>query len=532
MGKTYIDTVKYLVYASAEISGLVEKPDVVGAIFGQTEGLLGDELDLRELQKNGRIGRIEVDLSPRGGKSVGKIKLPSSLDMVETCILAAALETVDRVGPCDAHLVIEKIEDTRNVKRKGLVDRAKYLLKNLLISEIPESKEISEQVRSEVKTAEISEYGPEKLPCGPGIDKMDSIILCEGRADVINLLKNDISNVVGVGGANVAQSVAKLCQEKEVTVFLDGDRGGDIILAELTRIADIDFIARAPSGKEVEELTRKELIKCLRSKVPYEQGSTGPGQEDRQQGRYRPQRGGYERKEVYAQQAANAAYNAPSAPAYDAGRGNDPAPLGYTGRPARGRGDQPPWAADVPKSRAGEREAPTPASDAPSERRFERAPRFERATSERAPPTSNGSFEPLVHRRPEGPTNVERPAPAAPVFERAAPVSAPISEPTPEPAAPALTSVPPELTRSLEELENTLRARFYDASLSCTKEIPVRDMIKSLEEEPSVYAVVFDGIITQRLADLAESKKAQVLLGIKLGNVFRKPSGVLLHTKQ
>lgn len=271
MGKTYIDTVKYLVYANLEIDGLVEKPDVVGAIFGQTEGLLGDELDLRDLQKNGRIGRIEVDLSPRGGRSVGKIRLPSSLDMVETCILAAALETVDRVGPCEAKIGIEKVEDTRNAKRKVLVDRAKNLLKSLLMNEIPESKEISEMVRQEVKVAEIEEYGPEKLPCGPGIDKQDSIIIVEGRADVINLLKNDVTNVVAVGGANVTNAIAKLAREKEVTVFLDGDRGGDIILNELARVADIDFVARAPDGKEVEELARKELIKCLRSKVPFEE---------------------------------------------------------------------------------------------------------------------------------------------------------------------------------------------------------------------------------------------------------------------
>jgi len=271
MGKTYIDTVKYLVYANVEIGGLVEKPDVVGAVFGQTEGLLGDELDLRELQKNGRIGRIEVDMSPRGGKTIGKIKLPSSLDMVETCILAAALETVDRVGPCDAKIIIEKVEDTRNLKRKQLVDRAKGLLKSLLINEIPESKEISEMVRSEVKIAEISEYGPDRLPAGPGIDKLDAIVVVEGRADVVNLLKNDIANVVAVGGANVPPSLANLCREKEITLFLDGDRGGDIIMTQLAEVADIDFVARAPVGKEVEELTRKELIKCMRSKVPFEQ---------------------------------------------------------------------------------------------------------------------------------------------------------------------------------------------------------------------------------------------------------------------
>ena len=277
MGKTYIDTVKYLVYANVEIDGMVEKPDVVGAVFGQTEGLLGDELDLRDLQKNGRIGRIEVDLQPRGGRSAGKIKLPSSLDMVETCILAAALETVDRVGPCEAKITIEKVEDTRNSKRKILVDRAKSLLKSLLTNEIPESKEISEMVRQEVKVAEIEEYGPEKLPCGPAIDKADAIVIVEGRADVINPLKNDITNVVAVGGANVTNAIAKLAREKEVTVFLDGDRGGDIILTELARVADIDFVARAPAGKEVEELTRKELIKCLRAKMPYEQGGSKEG---------------------------------------------------------------------------------------------------------------------------------------------------------------------------------------------------------------------------------------------------------------
>jgi hypothetical protein len=155
----------------------------------------------------------------------------------------------------------------------------------------------------------------------------------------------------------------------------------------------------------------------------------------------------------------------------------------------------------------------------------ERAPVFERATPERAPP---------VERAPTADRVEPMSAPRERVLDR--PITAPalesVSEPVAEPSAPALTSVPPELTRSLEELENTLRARFYDANLACIKEIPVRDMIKSLEEEPVVYAVVFDGIITQRLADLAEGKKAAVLLGIKLGNVFRKPTDVLLHTKQ
>jgi DNA primase len=274
MGKIYIDTVKYVIHANVEITGLVEKPDVVGAIFGQTEGLLGEELDLRELQKNGRIGRIEVNLQPKGNKSIGSIEIPSSLDLIETCIIASALETVDRVGPCEASIQVERVEDTRNIKRKKVIERAKELVKKMLTTEIPERKELSELVRSEVKTAEISSYGPEKLPAGPNIDAADSIILVEGRADVINLLKNDINNVIAIGGANVPKTIIDLCKKKEVTLFVDGDRGGDIIMKEVLNSCEVDYVAKAPSGTEVEELTRKEILKSLRSRVPVEQADT------------------------------------------------------------------------------------------------------------------------------------------------------------------------------------------------------------------------------------------------------------------
>ncbi|HLD75789.1 MAG TPA: hypothetical protein VI874_02130, partial [Candidatus Norongarragalinales archaeon] len=180
MGKTYVDTVKYLIKASFEVDGIVEKPDIVGAVFGQTEGLLGDDLDLRELQKNGRIGRIEVDLQLRGGKSFGTVVVPSSLDMVETSILGAALEVVDRVGPCEARIKVHRIEDSRNVKRKLVLDRAKSLLKSLITEELPESKELSEMVRDEVKISEVQSYGPDKLAAGPEVATTDSIIVVEG----------------------------------------------------------------------------------------------------------------------------------------------------------------------------------------------------------------------------------------------------------------------------------------------------------------------------------------------------------------
>lgn len=263
-----IGTTKYLVHAKIETNGVVERPDVVGAIFGQTEGLLGDELDLRELQKTSRIGRIKVDINSSHGKSTGTILIPSSLDRVETSIIGAALETIDRVGPCEATIKVVGIEDVRDAKRKFIVDRAKEILGQ--IEDItPETQEISERVKEFVRLEEIVDY--EGLPAGPGVRDSDAIIVVEGRADVLNLLRCGIRNAVAIEGTNVPQVVIDLTRNKTVTVFLDGDRGGDLILKELLQVAEVDFVARAPAGKGVQELTKKEMVKALRNKVPVDQ---------------------------------------------------------------------------------------------------------------------------------------------------------------------------------------------------------------------------------------------------------------------
>ena len=273
MAKTYIDIIKYMVEAKFEINGFVEKPDIIGAVFGQTEGLLGSSLDLRELQKNGKIGRIEIDTNTSGSKTYGKLHLPSSLARVETCILAAAIESVDRVGPFETFFKVERIEDTRNEKRKKIINRAKDLVRTLLTTELPDSKEISDLVETDVKSSTVSTYGQDNLPAGPDLSKSDEVIIVEGRADVITLLKNDVTNCIAIGGASgvVPKTVIELCALKESTVFVDGDRGGNMILKGLLKEADVDFIAKAPDGKEVEELTRKEIIKSLRNRIPLEQ---------------------------------------------------------------------------------------------------------------------------------------------------------------------------------------------------------------------------------------------------------------------
>ncbi len=270
MGKVAPVVTKYVIYAQFEANGIVERPDVIGAIFGQTEGLLGPDLDLRELQRSGRIGRIEVTLEYKGDKTIGRIVVPSSVDMAETALIAAALETIQRIGPASARVKVLKVEDVREEKRKYVVERAKQLLRQLIHSSLPDSHELTERLRQEVRAMELIEYGPEKLPAGPDIFESDEIIVVEGRADVINLLKHGFYNVIGMNGTKVPRTIIELSKKKTVTAFVDGDRGGDLILKELLEKADIDFVARAPEGKEVEELTRKEILKALRSKVPVE----------------------------------------------------------------------------------------------------------------------------------------------------------------------------------------------------------------------------------------------------------------------
>jgi DNA primase len=439
MGKIYIDTIKYMIHADFEIKGLVEKPDVVGAVFGQTEGLLGDELDLREMQKSGRIGRIEVELTLKEGKSKGEVLLPSSLDMVETSVIAAAIESVDRVGPCEATLKVTKIEDMRSVKRRALIDRAKYLLKSLVNDTLPESKEILEMVRDEVKISGVMTYGPEKLIAGPEIDGYDSIIVVEGRADVINMLKNDMKNVIALGGASVPQTIVNLSKKKEITLFLDGDRGGDIILKQITEVADIDFVARAPPGREVEELARKEIIKALRTKVPIEQAES-----------------------QYYNNQNKKRTNAPQT------NSNTSNTKSYTRSTS---------SSDYRKRRE---------TDVKKDSRIEK----------------------------------KRETPSVPVKEEKKEII-------------TVKEMDADLRTHLDELNGSLKSRLLDKKKGLIKELPVRDLITELNNSEGEYdIVVLDGIITQRLMDLASSKKIKAIVGIKEGNITKRAKNVETYTKQ
>jgi len=272
MGKLAQATSKYTIYAKFDADGSVEKPDVIGAVFGQTEGLLGPDMELRELQKTGRIGRIDVEMKNINGKTSGVISIPSSLDSSETALIAATIETIERVGPCNAKIYIERIEDVRITKRNYVINRAKELLGKIFEEGVTDSQQIAEQIKESVRVAEISEY--KGLPAGPDLDSYDSVVVVEGRADVLTLLRNGIKNVIAIEGTSVPKAIADLSKQKTVTAFLDGDRGGDLILKELLSVAELDFVARAPRGKEVEELGKKEIFQCLRAKEPT--GQTKP----------------------------------------------------------------------------------------------------------------------------------------------------------------------------------------------------------------------------------------------------------------
>ncbi|MFA4819484.1 MAG: DNA primase DnaG [Candidatus Aenigmatarchaeota archaeon] len=270
MAKLAQNFAKYMIYARMQAKGVVERPDVIGAIFGQTEGLLGNELDLRDLQQTGRIGRIEVNVKTNKGKAFAEIIIPSSLDISETALIAASLETIDKVGPCDAEVEVVKVEDVRSQKRRYVIDRAKEILHAMMDSTgLPSSQRMADMIKEAVRTWEVGNYNG--LACGPDIDISDEIIIVEGRADVINLLKNGIRNVVAIEGSKIPPAAIELTKKKIITAFLDGDRGGDLDLKKLIETADIDFVARAEEGKEVEELTKKEIFKALREKIPLNQ---------------------------------------------------------------------------------------------------------------------------------------------------------------------------------------------------------------------------------------------------------------------
>ncbi len=430
---------KYLIKARIEVEGLVNKHDIIGAIFGQTENLFGEEFDLRELQERGRIGRVQVDIKHQGSRTVGEITVPSNLDRVETALIAAMLESVEKVGPYRARIQVYDIIDVRAEKIKKIVERAKEILRIWSLEKTPDLKEVLREISEAVKRGEVISYGPEGLPAGPDVEKSDEIIIVEGRADVINLLRYGYRNVIALEGARgkIPETIIKLAKTKKAIAFVDGDHGGDLILWELLRSADIDYVARAPPGKEVEDLTGKEIARALRNLIPAKEYREIL--ERKMKGLERP------RKEAKEAAAAQVVVQPPTPP--------QPAP-------------QPAKVAEKPQQVAAAVAAPEKA------------------------------------KQPVTQVEVER------------------------------IEVPQQVLEEIKKLSGTLEAVLYDEKWNVVDRVPVREVYSLLEKmEPGkVYAIVYDGIVTQRMLDLAVEKGVKVLIANRVGSIEKRPKGVTILT--
>jgi DNA primase len=367
-----------LVKIEFQVDGPVDKPDVVGAIFGQTEGLFGPELDLNELQRGWRIGRIEISLRRSDSRVIGEVHIPANTDIAEAALIAAALETIDKVGPYQAKFRLKEIEDVRAARRKQVVERAKEIVKEWSSKAISEGEDALREVYEALKPTRLVYYGPEQLPAGPGVYNSDTVIVVEGRADVINMLRAGIENVVAIGGARgVPESIIQLGKTKKLIAFLDGDRGGDMILRDLQSKVELVKVYRAPQGREVEELTPEEIRHILREEAPP--------------------------ATAQAQAAA-----------------------------------------------------------------------------------------------------VQRPQPQLPQ---------------------ALQQVALQLVK---DLEGTLEAVLLDQSFSQSSRVPVSRLYQTIQESSGIKAVVFDGIVTQRLVDAAASKGVGFLIGSRVADGVKAPEGVVI----
>ncbi|WP_276258523.1 DNA primase DnaG [Haloglomus litoreum] len=475
------DTAKYLIHARISADGVVERNDVVGAVFGQTEGLLGDDLDLRDLQESSKVGRIDVEIDSEGGQSFGHLTIATSLDKVETAILAAGLETIDRVGPCRADLEVTSIEDVRAAKRREVVDRAKELLGEAFEGSMMTSQELVEEVRRSIRVEDMAEF--EGLPAGPNVGGSDAVIVVEGRADVAQLLGYGIKNAVAVEGTNVPEEVADLTRHKTVTAFLDGDRGGDLILKELVQVGEVDYVAFAPEGQSVEDLSRHEVMAALRDKVPYETIA------DREAGAH----------EV-------AATDGSSRPAPDANDGAGTAPT--------------PETPETP---------PTPRSPAPGTA-TETTPEAGPAVDPRADAGDvSAAAEPA---EPEEPPSTDEPdAAAVPDAGEAEGDDGDATDADDEDAGDDGDAEPETLRGHVRATVDTGEVRLLDGEMAALAVAPADEAFDRVEAaEPVPTVVVLDGELSQRLLDICAQRGVDQVVAASLGELVKRPTGVRVRT--
>ncbi|MCL2711839.1 MAG: DNA primase DnaG [Methanomassiliicoccaceae archaeon] len=493
------NTTKYMIKARLTADGIVEKPDVVGAIFGQTEGLLGEELDLRDLQKSGRIGRIEVDVTSKGGKSDGFVYISSSLDQIETVVLASALETIDRVGPCKAVIKVMGIEDVRVSKREKVIDRAKELLNDLMKQSKGTSSDLTDSIKQSLQVEEITSYGKDRCPAGPNVKSSEAIIIVEGRSDVLNLLKAGIKNAIAVEGTNIPQTVQELSREKVVTAFVDGDRGGELILRELFQVAEVDFVARAPRAHEVEELSTKQIVKCLRNKVPGDQymEMNGLSSDDDND------------------------HNGNNKHSHDDDNNNN------RHRDRHERRD------DHRDRHEGRRDREL----------RERRPKEERFNTEAAERYKKKAVAVAEEPASEKEEDAEEPVRERPLrAEKERPLRADKDDKKPRAVRgkretvkqPKMLSQEQEMLRDmLLEMASTHNAKILNSDNETIMEVAVKELVDSMKKDSEgISKIVFDGVISQRILDVSAERGVSTVVGTRKGNITKMPAGITIWAKE
>ncbi|MFC7098110.1 DNA primase DnaG [Halobaculum marinum] len=468
------DSAKYLIHARITADGVVERSDVVGAVFGQTEGLLGDELDLRDLQQSSKIGRIDVQIDSENGQSFGEITISSGLDKVETSILAASLEAITRVGPCESRVEVTDIEDMRSAQRREVVERAKELLASSFDDSVMDSTEILTEVREANRVERIDEY--KGYPAGPRVHDSDAVVVVEGRADVLTLLKYGIKNGVAVEGTNVPDAVADLTRERTVTAFLDGDRGGELILKELAQVGDVDYVAFAPEGRSVEDLSRHELMAALREKVPFE--SVGA--------------------------------DTPSDPVADTDDETGP----------RTNGDAPDGTSAVAATDGSAQPAPDPSDAATPE------------SAESPSPTAVATTDAPATAEPTTPTVDDETPPTDPVSaverehdESDADTDSDDTDDTDDEPLTLHDHVAAVVAAG------TNCARLLDADYEVVAEVPAADVFDAVSESDGTpVALVLDGELTQRVLDVAAQRGVDQIVAESEGEFVKRPTSVRVVT--
>jgi len=469
--------VKYIIKASVEVEGPVSEHDIIGAIFGQTEGLLGEQFDLRELQDKNRIGRIIVKIHQKQhNKVVGELLIPSNLDRVETALIAAMIESVEKVGPYPARIRVVDIIDVRSQKIKEIVERAKEILRKWGKEKTPDVREILKEISEQTKMANLIEYGPERLPAGPDIDKSDTIIIVEGRADVINLLRYGYTNAIALGGATtkIPETIKKLAREKVAIAFVDGDRGGTMILKELLHQADIDYVARAPPGKEVEDLTGREIAKALSnlvraSKVKEELLKS----EQQMQIETAELNKILEKIEKKEKEVAK------------------------------------------PKDEKISKKEEKPSVEPQESSKKEKEAVAIQASVYAQPPKARSQVISVEEKKKEEvSTHLKE-------EKKLVTEEANVRE--------YRMFIPDAVFNKLKELSGTLEAVLYDSTWKPIKKVPTRNVVEEVLTTKDVKAVVMDGVITQRLLDaLSNGEDAKIVVARRMARITRRPKGVFI----